>query len=227
MEHARRLAEVIQAEPSAKTSLFEASFAGLYSDGFDPLRDLDKIAVVNQTTLLRNETLHIINFLRDIIVRKWGEAHVADHLWSQGKGDTLCYATQVNQDALQKALELPIDAALVVGGKNSSNTFQLYRVCAEHFGRNAHYIQSEANIRSLESVRHYIFPYNLTAAPTTAEEERPLFNSPVDKPQILLTGGASCPDGIIQQVIHRINSFFPPESIRPVEAILEAFESST
>jgi len=227
MEHARRLAEVIQADTSKKTALFEASFAGLYSDGFDPIRDLEKIAVVNQTTLLRNETLSIIDYLREVIATKFGEAEVANHLWSKGKGDTLCYATQVNQDALQKAVEQPIDAALVVGGKNSSNTFQLYRVCAERFGEAAHYIQSETNILSLESVRHYIFPYNLTTAPATVEEERPLFAAPTKKPHILLTGGASCPDGIIQQVIHRINSFFPPGSIRPIEEILEAFRSDT
>jgi 4-hydroxy-3-methylbut-2-enyl diphosphate reductase len=227
MAHARRLAEVIQADSADKTALFEASFAGLYSDDFDPMVDLEKIAVVNQTTLLRNETLSIIDYLRDIIAAKFGEAEVANHLWSKGKGDTLCYATQVNQDALQKAVEHPIDAALVVGGKNSSNTFQLYRVCEERFGASAHYIQSEANILSLDIVRHYIFPYNLAAAPATVEEERPFFQSPVEKPRILLTGGASCPDGIIQQVIHRINSFFPAEEIRPIEEILEGFQSDT
>lgn len=226
MAHARRLAEVIQADDDAeKTALFEASFAGLYSDEFNPLTDLEKIAVVNQTTLLRNETLRIIDYLREIIADKFGEDQVANHLWSKGKGDTLCYATQVNQDALQKAVKQPIDAALVVGGKNSSNTFQLYRVCEERFGASAHYIQSESNILSLESIRHYIFPYNLVTAPDTVEEERPFFKNPVDKPRILLTGGASCPDGIIQQVIHRINGFFPPEEIRPLDEILKAFQS--
>ncbi len=227
MEHARRLAEIIQAETSKKAALLEASFAGLYSDDFDPTRDLEKIAVVNQTTLLRNETLTIINYLRDVITAKYGESEVANHLWSKGKGDTLCYATQVNQDALQQAVEQPIDAALIVGGKNSSNTFQLYRVCAERFGESAHYIQSESNLLSLETVRHYIFPYNLPHGPATIEEERPFFNAPVKKPHILLTGGASCPDGIIQQVISRINSFFPPDEIRSMSDVLEAFHSDT
>jgi 4-hydroxy-3-methylbut-2-enyl diphosphate reductase len=227
MEHARRLAEVIQAETSKKSALFEATFAGLYSDDFDPTRDLEKIAVVNQTTLLRNETLTIIEYLRDVLASKYGEAEVANHLWSKGKGDTLCYATQVNQDALQKAVEQSINAALVVGGKNSSNTLQLYRVCAERFGESAHYIQSESNILSLETVRHYIFPYNLPGGLATVEEERPLFNAPVKKPHILLTGGASCPDGIIQQVIGRINSFFPPEEIHSIDKVLEAFRSDT
>ena len=227
MEHAHRLAEVIQAETSKKAALLETYFAGLYSDDFDPTRDLEKIAVVNQTTLLRNETLTIIDYLRDVITAKYGELEVANHLWSKGKGDTLCYATQVNQDALQQSVEQPIDAALIVGGKNSSNTFQLYRVCAERFGESAHYIQSESNLLSLETVRHYIFPNNLPNGPVTIEEERPLFNTPVKKPHILLTGGASCPDGIIQQVISRINSFFPPDEIRSMSDVLEAFHSDT
>lgn len=221
MEHARRLAEVIQTDTSQKTALFEASFAGLYSDGFDPQKDLERIAVVNQTTLLRNETLKIIDYLREVVTKKYGEINLADHLWLKGKGDTLCYATQVNQDALQKAIEEPLDAALVVGGKNSSNTFQLYRLCEKRFKHSAHYIQSEKNIHSLDCVRHYIFPHHLASTTVRVEEERPLFSTPPDKPRILLTGGASCPDGIIQQVIHRINSFYPPEAIRPIEAVLK------
>ncbi|HAV12461.1 MAG TPA: 4-hydroxy-3-methylbut-2-enyl diphosphate reductase [Opitutae bacterium] len=227
MEHAKRLGQIIQAADSDKEELFKTYFSGLYSKGFDPLKDLERIAVVNQTTLLRNETLKIIEYLRSVVAEKYGEDQVAAHLWSKGKGDTLCYATQVNQDALQKAVEQPIDAALVVGGKNSSNTFQLYRVCQERFGENAHYIQSEVNIQSIESVLHYIFPYNLKEIPTVCEEVRPFLKNDGAKKQILLTGGASCPDGIIQQVIHKINGFFPADSLRSVESILEAFESES
>ena len=174
-----------------------------------------------------NETLRIIEYLREFVVEQYGEDKVADHLWSKGKGDTLCYATQVNQDALQKAVEQSIDVALVVGGKNSSNTFQLYRVCEERFGQNAHYIQSETNIHSLTEIQHYIFPYNLSDAPEINEVVRPFISVSDKTPRILLTGGASCPDGVIQQVIHKINSFFPPESIRPIESILEAFEAES
>ncbi|MEO0509642.1 MAG: 4-hydroxy-3-methylbut-2-enyl diphosphate reductase [Verrucomicrobiota bacterium] len=224
MEHAERLGEVLRASGEERRQLFEASFAGLYSSGFDPDTQLDKIAVVNQTTLLRNETLRIIDFIRNVIIELHGEAKVADHLWSKGKGDTLCYATQVNQDALQKAIAEPVDAALVVGGKNSSNTFQLFRVCEQRFGANAHYIQSENNILSLETIRHYIFPYNLSELPERTEMERPFLPDVNRSARILLTGGASCPDGIIQQVIHRINSFFPPDQLRPVGEILEAFD---
>ncbi len=224
MEHAERLGQVILAEGEAKRERFEQSFAGLYSKGFDPLRDLDKLAVVNQTTLLRNETLRIIDYLRSVVARKFGEAQVGNHVWSKGKGDTLCYATQVNQDALQKAVEGPVDAALVVGGKNSSNTYQLYRVCQERYGDKAHYIQSEDNIRSLETIRHYHFPYGSGRPSDQSEELRPFLDPATGPHRILLTGGASCPDGIIQQVIRKINGFYPAEALRPIEAIIRGFE---
>jgi 4-hydroxy-3-methylbut-2-enyl diphosphate reductase len=223
MEHARLLTDVIEASGAEKKRLFQASFEGLYSKGFDPETDLQKLAVVNQTTLLRNETLNIIEYLRAFTVQRYGEAHVAEHLWSQGKGDTLCYATQVNQDALQKAIEEPIDAALVVGGRNSSNTFQLYRVCEQRFGENAHYIQSEANILSANSIQHYQFPYQLTQSSEGCDVVRPFLTATSEPKRILLTGGASCPDGVIQQVIHKINSFFPADSIRSIESILARF----
>jgi len=227
MEHARLLTEVIQAQGVEKKRLFEESFKGLHSEGFDPEQDLQKLAVVNQTTLLRNETLAIIEFLRVFMLQCYGEAQVAEHLWSKGKGDTLCYATQVNQDALHKAVEQPIDAALVVGGKNSSNTFQLYRVCEARFGEKAHYIQSEANILTSDKIRHYIFPCDLTDIPNESDAVRPFLDTLSEPKRILLTGGASCPDGLIQQVIHKINSFFPPQSIRSIESILETFEAES
>lgn len=223
LAHAEKLGAVLKASGTERRKLLEAFFAGLYSKGFDPEVDLERIAVVNQTTLLRNETLRIIDYLRGIIVAKYGKEKASEHIWSKGKGDTLCYATQVNQDALQKAVEKPVDAALVVGGKNSSNTFQLYRVCEERFGTRAHYIQSEKNILSLDRIRHYVFPFNLSELPERAEVERPFLTQSNEPPRILLTGGASCPDGIIQQVIHRINSFFPKDALRPVEEILDAF----
>ena len=228
-EHAKILGDIIMAEGPEKTDRFKQAFEGLYSAGFDAERDLKRIAVVNQTTLLRNETLEIIEYLKGVMAEKYGREAAEEHIWSQGKGDTLCYATQVNQDALHKALEYPIDAALVVGGKNSSNTYQLYRVCDKAIGERAHYIQSEANLISGDSVRHYIF-----SSPSKTNDSKPEvlreFHLEAEREReprhILLTGGASCPDGIIQQVINRINSFFPAESLRSPEAVLADFEAT-
>ncbi|CAI8291390.1 MAG: 4-hydroxy-3-methylbut-2-enyl diphosphate reductase [Opitutia bacterium UBA7350] len=226
-QHAKALGNIILAKDSGRVERFRQLFKGLYSDGFDVERDLDRIAVVNQTTLLRNETLDIIEYFKDVMAQKYGADEAEQHIWSKGKGDTLCYATQVNQDALQKALEFPIDAALVVGGKNSSNTYQLYRVCHDALGERAHYIQSEGNLISSDTVRHYIFQTPSMSNQTETESIRK-FHLEIDTPKkpryVMLTGGASCPDGIIQQVINRINAFFPAGSLRSPEAVLADFK---
>lgn len=224
MVEAEQLAAVIQAEdPQEKRERFEA-FAEQHTPGFDPVRDLDRVAVVNQTTLLRNETLRIIAYFEDVLAQKFGRENLQHHLNSNSKGDTLCYATQVNQDALKNALAGDLDLAVVAGGKNSSNTYQLFRLCQERLGERAFYIQSERNILSAERVLHYSYdprvPLRRAAGDT---EERPFLPEATHPLRILLTGGASCPDGVIQQIITRINSFFPREEIRPVSRVLEDF----
>lgn len=226
--HAEVLAEIIRLDGPERRERFETAFAGLYSRGFDPERDLERIAVVNQTTLLSNQTLQIIDYLREVLTEKYGPENVEQHLWSKGKGDTLCYATQVNQDALHSALSEEIDAALVVGGRNSSNTYQLYHVCQDRLGENAHYIQSEDNILSTGEICHYSYPLNKAASSGEPDVVRPFLRErKADPITLLITGGASCPDGIIQQVIHRINRFFPAESLRPLESILATFEETS
>jgi 4-hydroxy-3-methylbut-2-en-1-yl diphosphate reductase len=217
-----RLGEVILAPTADERRRLFAAFAGRHSAGFDVERDLDRLAVVNQTTLLRNETLGIIDLLESVMARRHGASGVANHLHANSRGDTLCYATQVNQDALERALAQGADAALVIGGRNSSNTFQLFRLCEARFGERAHYIQSERNILSRERVQHFVFPYKPNAPGAGSLIERQFLDAagPAKPPTILVTGGASCPDGIIQQVIARINGFFPPDSVRPVETVL-------
>ena len=230
MNHAKALAEVIHATGLEKRERFEQAFAGFYSENFDPDRDLEKIAIVNQTTLLRNETMKIIDFLKEVVVKKYGAENAEKHIWSTGKGDTLCYATQVNQDALNKALEEPVDVALVVGGRNSSNTYQLHRVCENKLGTEAHYIQSEKNILSQNQIEHFNFMGAIQSEGMhrTPKETRPFLeiNSTSKPLNILITGGASCPDGIIQQVITRINSFFPEGSLRSVGLVIEEIKGS-
>ena len=201
-----------------KRRLFEP-FANRATPGFDPAKHLEKLAFVNQTTLLRNETIKIIDYLSNSFQKRYSEDDGESRVELSSKGDTLCYATQVNQDALAKALEVDVDVALVVGGKNSSNTFQLYRLCAERFGENAHYIQSEKNIESAERVQHFVFPYN-PPGPKKGELVTRAFLSDRQPLTVLLTGGASCPDGILQQIIARINGFFPSETIRSVDEVL-------
>ncbi|KXU34936.1 hypothetical protein AXK11_07560 [Cephaloticoccus primus] len=215
------LAESLRAE-------FREIFKGKYTPGFDVLRDLERVAVVNQTTLLVNETRAIIDYLRDLYATHYGAAEASERVGGSGKNDTLCYATQVNQDALARALEEPLDAAFVIGGKNSSNTYQLYRLCEKALGARAYFIQSERDILSAAEVEHLVFPYKRGALAHT--ERRPLWPATgenatslgaLPRKQVLITGGASCPDGLLQQVITRLNSFFPKNTLRPLDTLLE------
>ncbi|MDR0901164.1 MAG: 4-hydroxy-3-methylbut-2-enyl diphosphate reductase [Opitutaceae bacterium] len=240
LDEARLLAGII-AHPGdpATPARFAAAFAGKHTPGFDPVRDLQRVAVVNQTTLLMNETIGIIACLRAAYAALHGPDGALDRVGGDGKRDTLCYATQVNQDALARALAEPLDAALVIGGKNSSNTYQLHRLCEQRLGASAFFIQSETDIESPALIRHTRFPAHAPAkGPDAAPphiattEPRPFLQpaalaaaTPENPLRILLTGGASCPDGIIQQVIARINSFFPPDKLRPVASVLASLEA--
>jgi 4-hydroxy-3-methylbut-2-enyl diphosphate reductase len=229
MDETRRLGDIIQSlgrDPAAG-SRFRELFAGKFTEGFDAERDLGHVAVVNQTTLLMNETREIISHLRDVFAGRFGQDQpgAVPRVGGEGRNDTLCYATQVNQDALARALAEPVDAAFVVGGKNSSNTYQLYRLCEQRLGHRAFFIQSEDNILSPTEAEHYVFPAKGLAGQAAHVERRPLWDgaapAPGDPPRrILVTGGASCPDGIIQQVIMRLNSFFPPGALRGVDSVL-------
>jgi 4-hydroxy-3-methylbut-2-enyl diphosphate reductase len=224
IEETRQLGEIILSRDPAFRAGLHSLFAGKLTPGFDVGRDLERVAVVNQTTLLMNETREIIAYLRDVFRERFGAdaPGEAPRVGGQGRNDTLCYATQVNQDALSRALSEPLDAAFVIGGKNSSNTYQLYRLCEQRLAGRAFFIQSEANILSRDEVEHYLFP---SLGREGHVERRPLW--PARAPQgggrpmrILVTGGASCPDGIIQHVISRINGFYEPGELRSVDAVL-------
>ena len=220
LAEARQLGEIIASDDPAVRARFYELFAGRFTPGFDVGRHLERVAVVNQTTLLMNETLAIIEHLRGVYRQKYGDDR---RVGGTSRRDTLCYATQVNQDALSRALAEPLDAAFVIGGKNSSNTYQLFRLCEQAVGAKAFFIQSEANIVSPSAVEHYVY----VGGGHGRTELRPLWpeSNGQSPKRVLITGGASCPDGIIQQVITRINAFFPAEALRPIEAVLRDLEA--
>ena len=213
LDEARQLGEIIaSADPKVRARFYEL-FADRHTPGFDVDRHLERVAVVNQTTLLMNETLGILEHLRAVYRAKFGDD---TRVGGSGRRDTLCYATQVNQDALSRALSEPLDAAFVIGGKNSSNTYQLFRLCEVKLGAAAYFIQSEASIRSRSAVEHFVY----ASGGKGHTETRPLWANDDSPKRVLITGGASCPDGIIQQVITRINGFYPPEKLRSVTEVL-------
>ncbi len=225
LEEARQLAAIVASDDATEHQRFYEIFAGRHTPGFDVARHLERVAVVNQTTLLMNETLDIIEHLRAVYRQKFGDD---TRVGGSSRRDTLCYATQVNQDALSRALAEPLDAAFVIGGKNSSNTYQLFRLCEQRLGERAFFIQSEASIRSREAVEHYVYVGGGNGRtelrpfwPSGAAASRGAQDSAAGPKRVLITGGASCPDGVIQQVITRINSFFPSAQLRSVEDVLQ------
>jgi 4-hydroxy-3-methylbut-2-en-1-yl diphosphate reductase len=224
LDEVRALGEIIASNDPAERARFYQLFAGKHTPGFDVDRHLDRVAVVNQTTLLMNETLEIIEHLRQAYSNKFGAAG-ADRVGGGGRRDTLCYATQVNQDALARALAEPLDAAFVIGGRNSSNTYQLYRLCADKLGERAFFIQNEANIRSRDEVEHYVFPAH-GRTQVGHIEVYPLWPGDFSRKRVLITGGASCPDGLIQQVITRINALWPEGQLRSVDSVLAELEAA-
>ncbi len=108
---------------------FIEMFGHACSDGFDPDRDLAKIGVANQTTMLASETVQIAQELRKAMIERYGVEHVEEHY---RHFDTLCSATQDRQDAVIRMMESPPDIMIVIGGYNSSNTNHLAQICAQH-----------------------------------------------------------------------------------------------
>jgi len=152
MEDAHRLGEYILND-KPKEAFFE-EFAWKHSEGFDPSRDLQKVGVVNQTTMLATETQAIADYFRQLMIRKYGPENLKHHF--ADTRDTLCYATNDNQDATYQLLETNAYLAVVVGGYNSSNTSHLVELCERKFP--TYFISSANEIESKTKINHFDYP---------------------------------------------------------------------
>jgi 4-hydroxy-3-methylbut-2-enyl diphosphate reductase len=197
MEEATELSRFIKGEKS--WDVFNDSFNGRYSAGFDPMRDLQKIGVVNQTTMLAADTQAIADFLKATMLEtfKPDEADISNVV--ADTRDTLCYATNDNQSAVFGMLEQSADLAIVIGGYNSSNTSHLVELCERKLP--TYHIDHPHRIES-NRIHHYHFEKHAEAV---TENFLPLSKNPVE---ILLTSGASCPDALVEQVIEKIAGYF-------------------
>lgn len=205
IHEARILAKIILGE--AQPEAFNNFFAHKCSDGFDPVKDLEKLGVVNQTTMLATETRAITKVLRQALIDRYGEDQIHNHF--ADTSDTLCYATTENQNATYALVEKGAHLALVVGGYNSSNTSHLVELCLKamptYFIKNATEIKSELTIRQ----------FDLDTKQVNTTEYWLPENRPLD---IVLTCGASCPDAVVDEVLLRVLSFFP--DVRLIEEVL-------
>ena len=208
LAEARLLGDVIRGLKTAAD--FDRSFGHKCSPGFDPGRDLARVGVVNQTTMLATETHEIAQELRKALVERYGADAIAGHF--ADTSDTLCYATYENQNATYALIERGADLAIVVGGYNSSNTSHIVELCAHAMP--TYFVQGAEEIMSGNSIRHYSLSSRTVETTTDwLPEKRPL--------EVVLTCGASCPDAILDAVLCRLLALFPGS--RPLDRVLEAF----
>jgi 4-hydroxy-3-methylbut-2-enyl diphosphate reductase len=173
-----------------------ARFAGAVSPGFDPDRDLERIGLANQTTMLMSESLDVAEMLRVAIRDRYGEAALAERFQAF---DTICSATQDRQDAVVALLrDKPIDLMVVLGGYNSSNTCNLARICAA--SRPTFHIADPDCLVSPAEIRHK--PVGGKSQVTTRGW------LPASRPvEVGLTSGASTPDNLVAATIARLEAF--------------------
>jgi 4-hydroxy-3-methylbut-2-en-1-yl diphosphate reductase len=206
MADAVNLAKYIKGEkPSA---LFAIEYAGKFSEGFNLEKDLDRVGVVNQTTMLATETQAIADFIKKTMAEKYGDAEIKNHF--ADTRDTLCYATNDNQQSTYGLLKENADFAIVVGGYNSSNTSHLVELCEEKMP--TYFISSEQEIESSQLIHHYI--YNKKKRVSTEK-----FIPKKEVVTIILTSGASCPDSMLDAVMEKMLSYF--STAKDVETVLE------
>ena len=176
---------------------FEARFQSKWSEGFDPVHDLERVAVVNQTTMLAEETREVAGIMRAAIVHKHGEGDLEHHF--ADTSDTLCYATNWNQSASKALLEARPDLAIIVGGYNSSNTSHLVEICSQVMP--SYLIGGADELLSRDRIRHFdIHQKELVVAQGWLPRQPPA--------TIAVTSGASCPDVLMNGVIQTIAGYF-------------------
>ncbi|MFT4605300.1 MAG: 4-hydroxy-3-methylbut-2-enyl diphosphate reductase [Rhodothermales bacterium] len=205
---ARILAEFISGERSPAE--FAETFRDRFSDGFSPEDHLARIGVVNQTTMLATETKEITAFLREAMARRYGAESLSEHF--ADTSDTLCYATNENQDATKALIDDGADLAIVVGGYNSSNTSHLVELAEERMP--TYFVSGPDDLESPNLIHHFDYPAQ------ALRETTDWF--PAERPTtILLTAGASCPDSLIDRMIRKVIEW-DPEAL-DLEAALEPF----
>jgi 4-hydroxy-3-methylbut-2-enyl diphosphate reductase len=193
MAQAERLALYISG--LAMPSEFYKEFEGQHSIGFDVQKDLQRIGVVNQTTMLASETQGIADYLKSIMSTHYTltPETLANHF--ADTRDTLCYATNDNQSAVQGMLQTQADLALVIGGYNSSNTSHLVELCEEVLP--TYFINHEACLLSPDTIRHFDLH-------THEERETTPYLPEKDHLRVMITSGASCPDALVERIIERL-----------------------
>ena len=214
LREAEQLARYITGELPA--SGFYTEFQGQYSEGFNVETDLQRIGVVNQTTMLASDTQEISDYLKQTMSHHFGLPETLISERFADTRDTLCYATNDNQTAVSGMLEVSADLAVVVGGYNSSNTSHLVELCELKLP--TYFVSGAEKILDAKEILHYNFHTRKEehihgylgrkvnglspSGDTVSTGGTP---APV---QILITSGASCPDAIVEKIIRKFAGFY-------------------
>ena len=206
INEAKILEEIILGEKTEED--FKTIFNGRYSESFNIDKDLQKIGVVNQTTMLATETQEIADYLKNTMIKKYGDEQIKEHF--ADTRDTLCYATNDNQQATIGLLKEEADLAIVIGGYNSSNTSHIVELCEEKLP--TYFINSAKEIENKDTINHFNF-HDGTHQSTSnfLPNKKPV--------RIVLTSGASCPDTMVDEVLDKLLGFYP--NSLPKEEILK------
>jgi len=170
---------------------FLAKFKHAYSEGFDPDRDLQRLGIANQTTMLKTETEQIGKLLEQTMLKKYGPTELNEHFMSF---NTICDATQERQDAMLDLVKEDLSLMIVIGGFNSSNTTHLQEIAVE-YGIPSYHIDSVERIISRDRLEHK----PLDKAIKIVENWLPEGAITVG-----VTSGASTPDKVVADVIKKI-----------------------
>ena len=205
LEETKFLADVILGNKTEEE--FYEFFKGKYSKDFDAYVHLKSIGVVNQTTMLAIETQEIADLLKETMIKKYGVENINEHF--ADTRDTLCYATNDNQDATYGMLEVEADFAIVVGGYNSSNTTNIVKICEEEV--KTYFIDSAERIISDNEINHFdINKQSVAISNNYLPDKYPV--------EIMITSGASCPDAVVEAVIRKIVSFY--ENSKDIDTVV-------
>jgi len=203
LDEAQLVCDFIEGRLSA-TALMER-FAHAASPNFDPARDLRRIGVANQTTMLARESLAVGELIGKSMVRAHGEEYAKSNFRTF---DTICSATQERQDAVVELLREPLDVMVVIGGYNSSNTMSLAALCSETV-RTFHVEDADDIDPDSGTIRHR----PLGAKGETEESDWLPATGPL---RVGVTAGASTPNNKIGEAVGRIFATrgIDPKSIR-------------
>jgi 4-hydroxy-3-methylbut-2-enyl diphosphate reductase len=190
MAEARMVCEFIEGRGDA--AALAVRFRNAVSPGFDFTEGLIRVGLANQTTMLSGESLAIAEEVRQSVIRRYGEAALAEHFRSF---DTICSATQERQDAVVELLKEPLDVMVVIGGYNSSNTCHLAALAHSQGVRTYHIEDADAIDTQTEAIRYQPI--------ATTREER--IDGWLGEARLIgITAGASTPNNKIGETVVRI-----------------------